>query len=92
MSAVRAIARHLLPVLKVAKTMSARSRVHVPVLKVAQVEVSGYTIQVDVHHDYRIIDFFTRDMCHNEKTDVYLKQKRMMREMYPEYIIIEKHN
>lgn len=92
MSAVDVIARHLLPVLKVAKTMSARSRVGVPVLKVVPAEVSGYTIQVDVHHDYRIIDFFTRDMCHNEKTDVYLKQKRMMREMYPEYIITEKHN
>ena len=92
MSAVRAMARHLLPVLKVAKTMSARSRVHVPVLKVAQVEVSGYAIRVDVHHDDRIIDFFTEDMCPSEKINVYLRQKRMMREMYPEYIIIEKHN
>ena len=92
MSAVRAIARHLLPVLKVANMMSARSRVSVPVLKVAQVEVSWYAIRVDVHHDDRIIDFFTEDMCPSEKTDVYLKQKRMMREMYPEYIITEKHN
>jgi hypothetical protein len=84
-SRVSVIARHL-------NTIALTENILFPVLKVAPAEVSGYTIQVDVHHDYRIIDFFTRDMCHNEKTDVYLKQKRMMREMYPEYIITEKHN
>ena len=53
--------------------------------------VSGYTIQMDVKHDEKIIDFVTEAMCPNEKSNVYLRQKRMMREMYPEYMITERH-
>ena len=53
--------------------------------------VSGYTIQMDVRHDEKIIDFVTEAMCPNEKRNVYLRQKRMMREMYPEYMITERH-
>ena len=43
--------------------------------------VSGYTIQMDVRHDEKIIDFITEAMCPNEK----------MRDMYPEYMITERH-
>jgi hypothetical protein len=53
--------------------------------------VSGYTIQMDVRHDEKIIDFVTEAMCPNEKRNVYLPQKRIMREMYPEYMITERH-
>ena len=53
--------------------------------------ISGYTIQVDVRHDEKVIDFVTEAMCPNEKRNVYLRQKRMMREMYPEYMITERH-
>jgi|TARA_B110000240_G_scaffold36944_1_gene40651 hypothetical protein len=53
--------------------------------------IEGYTIQVDVRHDEKIIDFVTEAMCPNEKRNVYLRQKRMMREMYPEYMITERH-
>jgi|TARA_R110000851_G_scaffold99135_2_gene214081 hypothetical protein len=53
--------------------------------------VSGYTIQMDVRHDEKIIDFITEAMCPNEKRNVYLRQKRMMRDMYPEYMITERH-
>ena len=53
--------------------------------------ISGYTIQVDVRHEEKIIDFVTEAMCPNEKRNVYLRQKRMMREMYPEYMITERH-
>ena len=53
--------------------------------------VSGYTIQVDVRHDEKVIDFVTEAMCPNEKRNVYLRQKRMMRELYPEYLITERH-
>ncbi len=53
--------------------------------------ISGYTIQVDVRHEEKTINFVTEAMCPNEKKNVYLPQKRMMREMYPEYMIIEKH-
>ena len=51
----------------------------------------GYTIQMDVRHDEKIIDFITEAMCPNEKRNVYLRQKRMMRELYPEYLITERH-
>ena len=54
--------------------------------------VSGYTIQVDVRHDEKVIDFVTEAMCPSEKRNVYLRQKRMMRELYPEYLITERHN
>ena len=54
--------------------------------------VSGYTIQVDVRHDEKVIDFVTEAMCPSEKRNVYLRQKRMMRELYPEYMITERHN
>ena len=53
--------------------------------------VSGDTIQMDVRHDEKIIDFVTEAMCPNEKSNVYLRQKRMMRDMYPEYMITERH-
>ena len=53
--------------------------------------VSGYTIQVDVRHDEKVIDFVTEAMCPSEKRNVYLRQKRMMRELYPEYLITERH-
>ena len=66
-----------------------------PVVK-ARVElhpttVSGYTIQVDVRHEEKTINFVTEAMCFDEKRNVYLRQKRMMREMYPEYMITERH-
>jgi len=51
----------------------------------------GYTIQMDVRHDEKIVDFVTEAMCPNEKSNVYLRQKRMIREMYPEYMITERH-
>jgi hypothetical protein len=53
--------------------------------------ISGYTIRMDVRHDEKIIDFVTEAMCSEEKRLVYLPQKKMMREMYPEYMIVEKH-
>ena len=53
--------------------------------------ISGYTIQMDVRHDEKIIRFVTEAMCPNEKKNVYLRQKRMIREMYPEYMITERH-
>jgi hypothetical protein len=53
--------------------------------------VSGYTVQMDVRHDEKVIDFVTEAMCPSEKRNVYLRQKRMMRELYPEYLITERH-
>jgi hypothetical protein len=51
----------------------------------------GYAIQMDVSHDNRLIHFVTESMTASEKRNVYLRQKRMIREMYPEYMITERH-
>lgn len=53
--------------------------------------ISGYAIRLDVRHDEKIIDFVTESMCPEEKRLIYLPHKKMMREMYPEYMIVEKH-
>lgn len=62
-----------------------------PTEEVAPTQFWGYTVQMDVRHDEKIIDFVTEAMCPNEKKNVYLPQKKLMREMYPEYLITEKH-
>ena len=61
-------------------------------LDVHETLVSGYTIQMDVRHEEKVIDFVTEAMGLNEKRNVYLRQKKMMRELYPEYMITERHN
>ena len=60
-------------------------------LDVHEAMVSGYTIQMDVRHEEKVIDFVTEGMCPSEKRNVYLRQKRMMRELYPGYLITERH-
>jgi hypothetical protein len=71
--------------------MAIKENVLFPSAKAYPMVISGYTIQVDVRHEEKTINFVTEAMCPNEKKNVYLPQKRMMREMYPEYMIIEKH-
>ena len=51
----------------------------------------GYKVCVDVSHDEKVIHFVTEDMTMNDKMEVFHTQRRMMREMYPEYIITERH-
>jgi len=95
MSAIN-VARARLAVLgRHIQTMALNENILFPTAK-AYVEihetlVSGYTIQVDVRHEEKTINFLTEAMCPNEKKNVYLRQKRMMREMYPEYLITERH-
>tara|TARA_Y100000389_G_scaffold197204_1_gene231363 strand:+ start:480 stop:770 length:291 start_codon:yes stop_codon:yes gene_type:complete len=95
MSAI-SVARARLAVLgRHIQTMAISENILFPTAKVCveirETMVSGYTIQMDVRHDEKIIDFVTEAMCPDEKRTIYLPQKRMMREMYPEYMIIEKH-
>lgn len=59
--------------------------------EVAPTQFWGYTIQMNVRHDEKIIDFVTESLSQNDKMEVYLRQKRMMRDMYPHYIITERH-
>ena len=71
--------------------MAIKETVLFPGVKVYPTVISGYTIQVDVRHEEKTINFITEAMCPNEKKNVYLRQKRMMRELYPEYLITERH-
>ena len=60
--------------------------------ELAPTQYWGYTIQMDVRHDEKIIDFVTESLTPNDKMEVYLRQKKMMRNLYPSYIITERHN
>ena len=96
MSAIN-VARSRLAVLgRHIQTMALSENILFPTAKayldVHEAMVSGYTIQVDVRHEEKTINFVTEAMCPNEKRNVYLRQKRMMRELYPEYLITERHN
>jgi hypothetical protein len=73
------------------QTMAIKENILFPDVKVYPTVISGYTIQVDVRHEEKTINFVTEAMCPNEKKNVYLRQKRMMRELYPEYLITERH-
>ncbi len=86
------IARNRLAVLgRHIQTMALRENILFPSIEVYPTISSGYMIQVDVRHDEKVIDFVTEAMCPDEKRNIYLRQKRMMREMYPEYMITERH-
>jgi hypothetical protein len=73
------------------QTMAIKENVLFPSAEIYPTVISGYTIQVDVRHEEKTINFVTEAMCPNEKKNVYLRQKRMMRELYPEYLITERH-
>jgi hypothetical protein len=95
MSAIN-VARARLAVLgRHIQTMALKENILFPTAKayveIHETMVSGYTVQMDVRHDEKVIDFVTEAMCPNEKRNVYLRQKRMMRELYPEYLITERH-
>ena len=78
------------------QTMALSESVLFPTAKVyldaAPAQYWGYTIQMDVRHDEKIIDFVTESLTPNDKMEVYVRQKKMMRELYPSYIITERHN
>lgn len=60
--------------------------------KVLPVERWGYSMQINVSHDEKIINIVTDSMSHTEKRLVFLEHKKMLRDEYPHYIITEKHN
>ncbi len=95
MSAIT-IARNRLTVIgRHIQTMALREDILFPSMKayldVHEILVSGYTIQMDVRHEEKTVNFVTEAMCPNEKRNIYLPQKRLMRDMYPEYMITERH-
>jgi len=50
-----------------------------------------YSIHMNVRHDEKSIDFITESISPIEKVNVYHRQKRLMRTLYPEYMFTEKH-
>ena len=46
---------------------------------------------MNVNHDEKVIDFVTEALSFDDKMAVYLHQKKMMRDLYPMYIITERH-
>jgi hypothetical protein len=79
------IQRHL-------NVLALKEEILFPKVDVVPTTYWGYSIQMDVIHDEKIISFVTESLTLNDKKEVYLVQKRMMREMYPNYMILEKHS
>ena len=44
-----------------------------------------------VFHDNKIVKFITKCMTLEDRIEVYLQHKKLIREIYPEYMIVEKH-
>ena len=51
----------------------------------------GYKVSFDVQHDRKAISFVTEAMTTLEKVEVFLRQKNVMRGIYPDYHILETH-
>ena len=82
---VRIMQGHTAPVLVLDE------RLLFPNLEEAPTTNSNYKIHMDVRHDEKVIDFVTEALSFEDKMEVYLRQKKMMRDLYPMYIITERH-
>ena len=51
----------------------------------------GYKVSFDVQHDRKAISFVTEAMTTREKVEVFLRQKNVLRGIYPDYHILERH-
>ena len=51
----------------------------------------GFRIELEVHHELKKIEFFTESMSNYEKLTVYMKHKNTVKNLFPEYIIFERH-
>ena len=76
---------------QMASTLTLNEKVLFPMVEEVPTQYWGYTIQMDVRHDEQIIDFATESLSQNDKMEVFLRQKKMMRDLYPSYIITERH-
>ena len=76
---------------KMASSLALNEKVLFPMVEEVPTQYWGYTIQMDVRHDEQIIDFATESLSQNDKMEVFLRQKKMMRDLYPSYIITERH-
>ena len=76
---------------QMASSLALNEKVLFPMVEEVPTQYWGYTIQMDVRHDEQIIDFATESLSQNDKMEVFLRQKKMMRDLYPSYIITEPH-
>ena len=76
---------------QMASTLALNEKVLFPMVEEVPTQYWGYTIQMNVRHDEQIIDFSTESLSQNDKNEVFLRQKKMMRDLYPSYIITERH-
>ena len=75
----------------VAPALVLDERILFPNLEESPTTNSNFKIQMDVRHDEKVIDFVTEALSFEDKMEVYLRQKKMMRDLYPMYIITERH-
>ena len=75
----------------VAPVLVLDERILFPNLEESPTTNSNFKIQMDVRHDEKVIDFVTEALSFEDKMEVYLRQKKMMRDLYPMYIITERH-
>lgn len=51
----------------------------------------GFRIELEVHHELKKIDFFTESMSNHEKLTIYTKHKNRLKNIFPEYMLFERH-
>ena len=51
----------------------------------------GFRIELEVHHELKKIDFFTESMSNHEKLTIYMKHKNRLKNIFPEYMLFERH-
>jgi len=51
----------------------------------------GFRVELEVNHDQKKIDLLTEHLSNYEKLTIYMKHRNIVRKMYPEYIIFERH-
>ena len=68
-------------------------RPHIDLLEDTAIELpNNYSMEMYVDHDAKTVHFTTKMMSLYERLSVFVKQKHEMRNVYPEYIITEKHS
>jgi len=51
----------------------------------------GFRIELEVHHELKKIDFLTESMLNREKLTIYIKHKNRLKNIFPEYMLVERH-
>jgi hypothetical protein len=51
----------------------------------------GFRIELEVHHELKKIDFFTESMSNHEKLTIYMKHKNRLKNIFPDYMVVERH-